>query len=324
MAIADDLRFVSGAVASKDYAEELCHLLIKDGRVVAYDGTLSASSTIDMELHAKPHAKTLAQAVKMVNEGETIALSMTPKGRLSFRSGKFKVFVDCLPNEAEMTLPMPEGEEVTITDELFSSITDLAPYMGIDASRPWAMGLMLRGNSTWATNNIVFVERWHGSAFPHDIILPAVAVNELLRIGKKPTKVQVTHNSASFWFGEDRWLRTALVEGEWPNIERVFSAEHSCSPFPADFFAALDTLKPFLSKDRPHVLLLENKVATTDEEGTGASVDLDMPDATGQRFNHAVLRSLEPIASRIDFSLHPAPCVFYGDKLRGVIIGMRQ
>lgn len=325
MSIADALRFVSGAVASKDYEPALCHLLIKDGRVLAYDGLLSASSSIPIQLHAKPHAKMLAQAVKAAGEAETIALNMTPKGRLSFKSGSFQVFVECLPNEDDMTPPLPEGEEVQITDELFSSITDLAPFMGIDASRPWAMGLMLRGNSTWATNNIVFAERWHGSAFPYDIILPASAVAELIRIGKKPTKVQVTHASATFWFGEDRWLRTQLIEGAWPpKISTIFDAPHSPEPFPPGFFEGLDTLKGFLGKERPVVYLLPGKLATSSEEGVGASVVLDMPQGSGQLFNHMTLRSIETIASKIDFTMHPNPCIFYGNKLRGVIIGMRQ
>lgn len=325
MAIADDLKFIVGAVARKDYAEELCHLLIKDGRVIAYDGLLSMSSSIDISLHVKPNAKMFIEAIRAAPEDETFALSTTKAGRLSFKAGKFKAFIDCLDNEKEMTQPLPEGDDVEITDALFDSILAVSPFMSIDASRPWAMGVMIKGDSTWATNNIIFVERWHGSKFGHEIILPAPAVNELIRIGKRPTRVQITDSSATFWFGENRWLRTALIDGKWPEtIDRVFEPKPDLEPLNAEFFEALKTIKGFISKERRCVHLLPNRLATTNEDSLGASVDIDLPRGAGQIFNHEMLSLLEGVASRIDFTQFPNPCQFFGDKLRGVILGMRQ
>jgi hypothetical protein len=39
-------------------------------------------------------------------------------------------------------------------------------------------------------------------------------------------------------------------------------------------------------------------------------------------FNLKQLQKLETVATTIDFSLYPRPCIFYGDLIRGAIMGM--
>ncbi|QFR59683.1 hypothetical protein P6F33_gp82 [Pseudomonas phage Quinobequin-P09] len=36
-----------------------------------------------------------------------------------------------------------------------------------------------------------------------------------------------------------------------------------------------------------------------------------------------MLKLLKDVAQKIDFSAYPNPCLFYGDRLRGAIVGMR-
>lgn len=320
-----DLKFIVRAVARKDFAEELCHLVIKDNKAYAYDGLLSMSTTIGVSLHVRPHAKTLVKAIEACDDEAAIALHVTPAGKLAVKSGKFKAFVNCLDNNAPFTQPLPQGEDVAITDELLDSIKELAPFMAIDASRPWAMGLRIVGNSTYATNNIILVERYHGSAFPKEVILPADCVKELININEKPVRVQVSDESITFWFSEDRWLRSQLIVGQWPeNMGEVFDRAmqgHDAQPLPEDFFTALDTLKPFLD-DRGRIFIYPDRVATSNEEGTGASVEVQMRDGE-QIFHRDQLRLLEGICTKIDLTMYPAPCAWFGNKLRGVLLGLR-
>lgn len=321
----DPLRFVATAVAKKDYVPELTHYRIKSGRVTGYNGMFALSSPIDIDLDVRPKAQPLLAAVAACED--VITLYTTATGRLAIKSGKFRAYIECLPDEPAHTV-LPEGEEVELGPLFMEGIHQVAPIMGIDASRPWAMGIKLQNQSMFATNNVIMVEYWHGVQIPIDVVIPAQAVNELLRINEDPIKVQVTENSISFWFADNRWLRTQLIDPEgWPlnKIEALFGyrGEHF---FPVDegFEKALTTLKPFID-EYGSIFMTADNLSTSIEENDGASVDIPIPNVTQkQSYNYKNVVLLCEVADRIDWSSYPAPCPFYkGDRLRGIIVGRR-
>lgn len=322
MSIEKALKFVIGAVARKDFVEELCHVEIAGNRAIAFDGLLSMSTPIDIGLNVRPHARSLLKALQACKDDTVIGLHVTPAGKLSIRSGNFKALVQCLEKDNVLEQPRPEGQRFEVPAELLTSIRTLAPLMSVDASRPWARGLLVCGNSTFATNNIVLAEYWHGANFPGQVIIPADAVTELLRINQPPTHAQITDNSASFHFDGDRWLRTQLVEGEWPidRISELFNLPHAAVDVPQGFFAEVARLKPFVD-DGAGVRIYPDHVTTTaNADDVGARIDFDTPGGAGH-FNINQLLSLSGIATKIDFSSHPRPCYWQGGRARGVIIG---
>lgn len=322
----DALRFVAAAVAKKDYVPALNHYRIKDERVTGFNGIFGLSSDIDVDLNCCPRASDLLAAIKSC-PAETISLNMTPNGRLAVKSGKFKSFVNCIDDEPQYFVE-PEGEEVELGPNFLSGIKMMAPLMGIDASRPWAMGILLSGQSMYATNNIMLAQYWHGTQIPLDVVIPAVAIEELLRINEEPTRVQVTKNSISFWFGEKRWLRTALVEGSlWPRdhiaglLDKIKDTRQV--PINAELFVGVAKLKPFLG-ELGAVYLTSTGPRTSLEDGEGASFELDLPEfASPQAYHYQSLILLEQVAKTIDWSSYPRPCIFMGECLRGAIIGQR-
>lgn len=320
----DSLRFVVSAVARKDYVQDLTHFRIRDGRVTGYNGVIALSSDIDIDLNVYPNASKMMAAVKA--SPTTITLNMTPAGKLAVRSGKFKSFVDCLPDESQV-FPEPEGEVVDLGPHFMPGIKALAPAMGIDASRPWAMGIKLQEQSMFATNNVMLAEYWHGTDIPLDVVIPDICVKELLRIGEDPIKVQVTDRSITFWFSETRWLRSQLIEtDQWPiaRMSEIMSlSDGDQVPFPEGFFEAVETLTPFLT-DAGTVFLFPDRIATSKDEGEGTSVELEMVGVTDlQAYHHRQLLLLGQIAKTIDWTSYPRPCMFRGDRLRGAVVGQR-
>lgn len=314
------LNFVKGAVARKDFVPELTHFNIQDGRITGYNGDMALSSPIAVDIHAKPHAQTFIKAVNAC-EGET-ALSLTKAGKLSLRSGKFRALIECLPENQETRFIIPEGQVVSLGENFLDCIKALAPFQGIDASRPWATGIMLKDGSALATNNICLVEYWHGNTLPFSINIPKSAITELIRIGENPTKVQLTKNSISFHFEGGRWLRTQLLATDWPDAaSRVFDGEGVPTSVPEGLFDALETLRPFVD-DSSRVFFTATGVATSHEPEAATTVDLvGLP--PGPCFHHAMLSLLSGTAEKIDFTTYPRPCKFTGKKLRGVILGLR-
>lgn len=312
------LNFVKGAIARKDFVPELTHFNIQDGRIVGFNGDMAISAPIGVDIRAKPHAQTFIKAVNSAQE--EVALSLTKSGRLSLKSGKFRALIDCLQGD-ESRFIVPEGEVIDLGENFIDCIKTLSRFQGVDASRPWSSGIMLRSGSALATNNICLVEYWHGNTLPFPVNIPRPAIAELIRIGENPTKVQATRNSISFHFSGNRWIRTQLLITEWPGqIDRILECEGTPQLAPEGLFEALETLKPF-TDDGSRVFFTPTGIATSHEPETATTVDIEgLP--TGC-YHHAMLTLLDGIADKVDFTTYPKPCKFQGDKLRGVIVGLR-
>lgn len=313
----DALKFVQGAVAKKDFVPALTHFKIENGKIKGYNGSLALSSPIDLDLDVTPNAVAFAKAIKTC--ADTVAMHVTPANRLAVISGKFKAFIPCT------TEPFPdiepEGEVIEFDGKLVNTLKELAPFVGQDASRQWALGVLFKGGSAFATNNIVIVEKWLGYSFPVEINIPAAAIKELLRIGKEPISIQVAETSVTFHFENDRWLKAQVSTLEWPDLTTILERESNQIPAYPGFFDGIESLLPFVdAEERLH--LLEGILATASVIDEGASVEIpDLPG--GGCFNAKQLLKLNGVINTIDLTQYPAPCLFFGNNIRGAIVGMR-
>ena len=311
------LKFVQGSIAKKDFVPALTHFRIKDGVVRGYNGRIALSSPINLDLDVTPKAVPFVKAIEACTT--TIALSRSSNGKLYIKSGSFKAFVDC--TEEEYPHIAPEGEYTPTDYPILSVLRKLEPFIAEDASRPWARGILFRGKSVFATNNIILVELWTGLSFPCEVVIPYTAVSEIIRLKQEPIAIQVSPTSLTFHFEGERWLRTQVYDLEWPDIGKVLNQEGNPVPIPKGFFEALLKLKPFLGEGE-RIYLREGQVSTSNEDAEGATIEV--PDIrTTACFNHEQLSNLEGIATAIDFAGYPKPCLFRGEKLRGAIIGIR-
>lgn len=315
------LKFVRGAVAKKDFSPELVHYRIKDGRALGYNGKLAISAPIDCELDVTPKALPFFKAIETCQDA--IALHVTPAGKLAIRSGKFKAFVECLENGAYPPIN-PEGATYPLAPGLYARLALISGYMAKDASRPWAQGVLLRGNTANATNNVVLVQHWSKEPFPVEVNLPESCVNAMCSVGEDPVSFQLAATSVTFHYADGRWIRSQLYtpdKGTWPDINRLLvKPAQEPQPVPEGFFEALADLKPF-TDDIDRVYMGPQGLATAPEDGAGSSVEL--PGLPEGIFNREHLASLQPLVQTIDFSPAPHPCMFFGEMLRGCIVGIR-
>lgn len=313
-----ELKFVQGAVAKKDFLPAMTHFAIEGGHVRSYNGTLALSSPIPFNIDCKPKAVPLVQAI--ANCDETVTLSMTPSGKLRIQSGGFRAFVDCI--EGETPHVEPEGDEIQIDGEsLLKAFKAISPFVGNDASRPWTNGILLREQSAFATNNVCLVEYWIGAQAPFTANIPMQAVKEVLRINEAPTHVQTNANSITFHYTDGRWIRSQLYSTDWPDLSKVLDKPCNASDIDPRLFEGLDVLKSFADK-LGRIFFQEQALRTHIEETEGASFDMPGLKAEGV-YQIEMLKLLKGVAVTIDFNLYPAPCLFYGERIRGAIIGMR-
>lgn len=313
------IKFVRGAVAKKDYVAELTHFLIKDGRITGFNGIMGLSSPIDIDLDARPKATTFANAITRCED--TISLHMTKAGRLSINSGKFRALVDCIDDDHTAIPTVPDGHEIDVGPAFMDAVRAVERFQGVDASRPWAMGILFHNQSVLATNNVVFVEYWHGHMMPFDMQIPAVAVKELLRINEDPIRVTATESTITFHYDGDRWLRTSLIAQGWPdNAIGLLDRSFNYGSVPEGLFDGLQTLKPFLDKDE-RIHIRDGQISTSAVDEIGAHYEV--PELVGtQCYPFKVLAMLDQ-ATAIDFTPYPAPCGFLADGMRGMFMGLR-
>lgn len=320
----NELRFVKGAVGKKDLVPALTHFHIHEGRVTGYNGKMSLSAPIPLDIDCCPKAVPFVRAIEAC--GETAQLHVTPSGKLAIRSGKFRAHVDTLSDVGLFPDVRPEGEVVHVSSEsplLLPAMQTLLSICSDDASRPWATGVLLDGESAYATNNVVLAELWLGRHFPYRVNVPRYAVKEMLRIGEEPSSVQVSTTSITFHYPGDRWLRTQLNSIDWPDVHKLLNrmpAPDHVAPVPDGLWDALDTLEPFLD-DANRVYMLGDRIATAAEEG--ASVELPGLPHAGI-YNHAMLSLLNGIATKLGLEEYPQTVPWYGERVRGLLVGLRQ
>jgi DNA polymerase III sliding clamp (beta) subunit (PCNA family) len=320
----ESLKFVQGAIARKNFVPALKHFKIADRKIIGFNGSLGLCAPVDIDFEACPRAEPFIRAITACED--TIALTLNG-ARLTVRSGPLKVHV---PVDESGLFPdiAPQGRVIPLQDPLLPALAALAPFVATDASRPWAMGVLFHGSSAFATNNVVLLEYWLGFDFPEQVNIPAEAVTELLRIGEEPVCMQLSDKRLYFHYKDGRWLSTQLFTAQWPaeNLDAMLNREDSAEqvPITKEFWEALDRLSIFCT-DLSRVHFLGNKISTVTEaqgqEGTGASVECEAPEAG--IFNAKYLLNLREVVATIGFGGYPAPVVFYGERVRGVICGIK-
>ena len=312
------LKFVQGAVSRKDFIPALTHFRIENGTVRSYNGMLSLCSPIQLDINCSPKAEPLVKAITHCDE--TVSLSLTPTGRLSVKSGSFKALIDCVQEETPHV--MPEGDEIHFNGEtLLQAFKTIYPFIGSDASRPWANGILLKNQSAFATNNVTLVEYWVGATFPIECNIPKACIKEMLRIGEPPTHAQADKNSITFHYGKDTWIRTQLFSTEWPDLARVLDQPSTQLPIDPLIFEGLEKMKSFVNK-MGHIYIAPGTMATSRDIQEGAEFNVVSLQSEGL-YNIEMLMLLKDTALTIDWTMYPSPCMFQGDRLRGAIVGMR-
>jgi len=314
------LKFVKGSISTKDFIPALTHFVIENDTIRGHNGVIALCTPIPIKIPpCKPRGEELVKAIG--NCKDEVKMSLTAAGRLSITSGKFKAFVNCIDGETPHVIAEGEPFEINGKDVL-AAFKTLYPIIGTDASRPWCEGILLDGQSAFATNNIILAEYWLGSNIPSPVNIPKVAIKEMIRIGEEPVGALVLDNAITFLYNEERWLRSQLLTTTWPDIRAVLNKKSSPVVIDDELFEALETIKPFTDNKLNRVYVNHNVISTHQVTDEGANYELhsDIGEAV---YIINMLQLLKGFATSIDWSFYPKPCPFFGERVRGVIIGLR-
>lgn len=319
MELLKTLKFVRGAISNKVPNEEMKHFLIENGFIRATNGVITLGSPIDLDFTAAPHADTFFHAIS--NCKDVVSIKKTATGRLSIGSGKFRAFVPC-DEEVTGIHPKPTGQLVQFDGQhLLDAFEKLQRFVGKDELRPWTNGILLRGQSAYATNNACLVEYWIGVEMPFIANVPAAAVREVLGAGSPPSGMLMDTGSITFMYEDGRWIKTQLYETEWPPLDHILNAASSQSPVEPDMFVGLKAISKFGDKENRRVYFRDGKLCASQYDEDGATYDVPGLHHEGI-YRADVLAMLDTVADTADFTRYPEPVIFYGDRLRGAMLGL--
>lgn len=320
----DALRFVQRGVARREIVPGLTHFRIVDGRCTGFNGLVSLSSPVEIGFNVAPQAGHFIKALDACED--TIQLVMDG-GNLLVRSGRFRTAVPCIPVES-VPPTFPEGALVYPHDSILSAFKALRPFIGYDASRPWATGILLSGQSAYATNNIIVSEYWLGTPFGSVINVPAYLVEEVTRVNEPVTSLQIAGGSITFHYGDGKWIKGQLLALDWPDILGVLNASMlgaAFTPVPLGLKDACATLVKFCDKADARLFLHGTDVRTRLQGAIDGGALIELPGLPEHGcYNGQFLIECLTVATTIDLLRYPNPVPFLGDKLRGAICGMRE
>lgn len=322
--LAETLDKVKGCVGKKDLLPVLKHVCIRDGWVTTTNGNLTVSAyTEDLKgLTVITPADKLIAAAKACTQPK---FKITDGGRLSITGNKFRALLPIL-DEADFPLPRTINNPVSCIN-LLTVIRQLVQFVGEDASRPWACGILLHDNSAFATNNTVIAKQdidWNGPS----INIPNYLINELLRLKKNVLSINADEDGITLELEGGIWLNSNLLSLAWPNIKELLSSVdfNNMKEIPKELAEAIRTVLPFCPNPKFPLIRFAGNYVTTDEGVHQALVEIG-----GLR--DSVWRA-EPLLSllhtpsgetlMVDLSQWPRACPWgRSDGVMGLIIGLR-
>ena len=120
------------------------------------------------------------------------------------------------PTAYPVSEPDPKTTGTGTGEGVGALLTRLKPFIATDASRPWATSACLRESFAYATNNAVVCRVPFPAPMPYPVNLPLAVFDAVINRSTEPTDLGASTNSLTFYYGDGVWIKSKLVEGEWP------------------------------------------------------------------------------------------------------------
>lgn len=312
------LKFVNMA-QKKDGLPWESHCQLQNGMALATNGILTVGHKIEEELHAAPHTETLMKALAKC--GQTLSLTQHTENLLVIQSDKLRANVPCA-DITSMPALYPDKQIATLTPAIAEAFGLLAPLINEGETRVALTGVLLQANTVTATNGHAIIEYWHGIDLPPDLIIPRIAALAVFKCGKTLSGFGFTDKSVTFHFEDGSFIKTSLVDGKFPNTDRLFKKSYIYLPLPEGFFEAVDSVAAFVDSETGSVIFNDNKIKTSMYNHKGASYEVeDLPELSeGMGISIKLLNICRNAMTQADFKSEPESIQFIGENTRGKIM----
>jgi hypothetical protein len=313
------LQFLSAV--TKDVGEPYeTHVHLQNHWATAFNPFIAAGHPIEEEIYTFPNNQKMIAALSKC--GENFAITQLDNTRLAITSGKFKAMVPCL-DPTMFQPPIPDNPIAEIDDKFKHALEVVTPIVSEEGYKVHLCSIYMNGYSVISTNGAIAFEYWHGLNLPPGIALPKAFQKALSKIQYKLVRFGFSQSSITAYFENGSWLRSQLMAEKWPieTMNKILNKECNLQPIPTDIWVALDAVKPFADEG---IVYFNNQTLFAKNETASYEV-ADLPN--GPVFSIKNLEMIKAHAKKVDFfAAGPGDAsmlMFYGDNIRGVVMGMR-
>lgn len=211
----------------------------------------------------------------------------------------------------------PEGDWQELPSGFIGALKIAEPFVGRDASSPRMMGVLLKGQHVYATNNHVLIQIDVGGTLPTATI-PLWLVRLLKKRGLAPAKILVCARSIAFAWTDGTWISAAACAQLPAKVVNAFDGWRECSwSIPKDWKKEFKAVARF-SADT--IIIGPGKI----KGGFGQAAfeaTIETPVQDGTVWTRTVLAPVINLADRIDLSAWPEPACFAFANGRGFVAG---
>lgn len=331
MKLIDALRRVRGAVASSATLQQsFLNFAFANGRVHATDGRIYISSPLpkaNAKLSGAVDARKLIAALEgpsMTDEEPKVLIKEGVLHVIGERlQARIQVSTDVFP--LLDVLPITSKSWSRLKDESFvGRIERVRPFVGDDASRAWACGVLLDGEFAYATNNVSIVRTPIQPLLKKGALnVPLFAVDALLGALETP-ELYAHEPGLSFMYANGTFLRTSLFDHVWPKPpESMFKLPKAqYVKVPAGLLEAVQSCAPLCADQLYPTVTLDSGFITTPEGTSVATVTgFTDPRMRGRYRVEPLIATLEK-ATHVAWSQFPRVPWRGDDGLEGILLGI--
>lgn len=283
--------------------------------VTTYNGMLSASHPVDLDLEACPHTDRLVAALSRATGVMSYAYI---NQSLQLTAGKLKVTVPCVDNR-DLSIQHPNPKMLQISVELIDAMERAATFTSTAAERFICASVWLNDGIALGTNGHCLVQAWHG--FPiKNIAVPKQFIDVVKTIKLTLIACGYDKNSLTFYYDNGAWIKTQLYNEEWPstNTNKVLSAFDTAVPviINPELYVAIEAVSPHAKDETTMVHITQSKVSSDGAE-------YELVSAGEAVFNANYLIKVKNIIDKIDMFTSSDAMLMTGKATRVMIMKMR-
>lgn len=283
----------------------------------ASNGVLTVATKVEEDLAACPHTYQLIDALSKV--GEDLSITQLSPTSLAVVSGAFRALVPCVGFD-DVPITAPDPQCATIDDRIKTAFAAVAGLATDGAPNATYAAVLLQAGSAVATNGAALLEAWHGIDLPPGMMLPKCAAVAVAKAGPALTGFGFSASSATFYFENGAFIKTQLYGERYPNYQVVFEVEGlNPWPVPDDFYNGVRAIQSF--SPNGNVFFDDGAVLSKMHKEEASTYKIEgLPERMG--FSAKLLLSVEHAFKKAHFAPEANKVVFFGDNLRGVLMGL--
>lgn len=322
MRMQDALKWIKGAIASRDIVTDKTFYKLSESEIRATNGRLTAGHPCETGVDFLVPGEEFEKLLDRLSDDITIK---PVENGIRLRSGVLSGTIKTLPLEQWSYPSVEEADWQAIPHGLVAALTALRPFISDNAMQKWATCVALEQGWAYATNNVALA----GTPLPGAnmmALLPVWAVDFVLSRAAGLCEWAWSENYVAFKWENEAWMRSVLVVGQFP--ERAAALVRDARNMPTSTIISEEFREAFVKvaeMAEDTILLYKDRIISQYKQAEiVANIDcVTPPDSECSIWGAAFLLPAIKAADEWSPDQWPKPAPFKGKTLAGYVIGRR-